>query len=233
MKIAAAQIKSTDNNMDANIQIHVRMIELAAQQNVELVLFPEMSLTGYERENAEALSFTENDARLAVFMEKAKQYQMFIIVGAPIKMKSDLFIGSFIFSPSGTTQIYTKQFLHDGEELYFSSSNKLNPLIEWQDEKISLAICADISHPIHAENASKANTTLYLASIFYTPNVIDEAYKNLCFYAGKYNMNIFMANYIGNSYSMVAAGKSACWNKKGELISQLNGEEENLLIVEI
>lgn len=233
MKIAATQIKPIDKNIDANIQNHLRMIELAAQQNVKLILFPEMSLTGYERENAEALSFTENDERLSVFMEKAKQYQMFVIVGAPIRVKSELFIGSFIFSPSGITKIYTKQFLHDGEELYFSSSNKLNPLIEWQDEKISLAICADISQPIHAKNAGKVYTTLYLASIFYTPNGIDEAYTQLSAYAEKYAMNVLMSNYVGSSYSLQAAGKSACWNKKGELISQLNGLEENLLIVKI
>jgi len=46
-------------------------------------------------------------------------------------------------------------------------------------------------------------------------------------------MNVLMSNYVGSSYSLQAAGKSACWNKKGELISQLNGLEENLLIVKI
>lgn len=233
MKIAAAQIQPIGQNTDANIKTHLRMVELAAQQNVDLILFPEMSLTGYERENADALAFTENDARLSVLMEKAKQYQMYIVVGAPIKINSELCIGSFIFSPNGATKIYTKQFLHDGEVLYFNAGNSLNPLIEGQDEKISLAICADISHPVHAENASKMNATLYLASIFYTPNGIDGAYTQLSAYAKKYAMNIVMANYVGSSYSLKAAGKSASWNKKGELISQLNGEEENLLIVEI
>ena len=192
-----------------------------------------MSLTGYEREDAEALTFKENDERLSVFMEKAKQYQMFIVVGAPIKINSELFIGSFIFSPIGITKIYTKQFLHEGEELYFKAGNSLNPLIEWLGEKISFAICADISHPTHTENASKVNTTLYLASIFYTPNGINEAYTQLSAYAEKYAMNVLMSNYVGSSYSLQAAGKSACWNKKGELISQLNGLEENLLIVKI
>lgn len=233
MKIAAAQIKPIDKNIEANIQNHLGMIELAAQQKFELILFPEMSLTGYEREKANDLSFTENDTRLSVLIEKSKQYQMYIVVGAPIKINAVLFIGSFIFSPSGITKIYTKQFLHDGEELYFKAGNSLNPLIEWNDDKISFAICADISNPIHAENASNADTTLYLASIFYTPNGIDKAYTQLSDYAKKHAMNILMANYIGSSYSMVAAGKSACWNKKGELISQLNSEEENLLIVEI
>ena len=43
MKIAAAQIKPIDKNIEANIQNHLGMIELAAQQKVELILFPEIT----------------------------------------------------------------------------------------------------------------------------------------------------------------------------------------------
>jgi hypothetical protein len=42
-----------------------------------------------------------------------------------------------------------------------------------------------------------------------------------------------MANYIGNSYSIEAGGKSAFWNKEGVLVLQSDGEGEDLLIVEI
>lgn len=233
MKIAAAQICPIENNINANIKNHLRMIKLAAEKSVDLIFFPEMSLSAYEREKAKEYSFQKNDSRLDVFKTESAKFQMLIIVGAAIKIESELFIGSFIFHPDGSTLIYTKQFLHDGEEQFFSSGNKLNPQIEWKGEKISLAICADISHPIHVENASKINSTIYLPGIFYTPNGIAEAYKNLSFYAEKYNMNVVMANYVGSSYSLEAAGQSACWNNQGELVSQLDGEEENLLIVEI
>ncbi len=238
MKIAAAQIKPIEQNTDANIQNHLRMIELAAQQNVELIVFPEMSLTGYVMEQANELSFSENDLRIGILKEKAELYKMIIVAGAPIKINSDLFIGLFILFPDGTTSIYTKQFLHTGEEKYFSPSFAHNPLIKLnlanhQSETISLAICADITNPLHPENASKNNTSLYIASIFYTPKGIAEAYQQLSSYAKKYSMNILMANFCGSSYQLEAAGQSACWNKKGELMKQLNSQEENLLVVEI
>ena len=166
MKIATAQIRSFDQNTDANIQTHLRMIDLAAQQNVELILFPEMSLTGYERELADALSFSENDSRVAAFREKSVEHKMLIVAGAPIKINSQLHIGSFIFLPDGSLTIYTKQFLHDGEEKYFTPNSSFNPLIAFNGERISLAICADISNPRHPETASLNKTTLYIASIF-------------------------------------------------------------------
>jgi predicted amidohydrolase len=233
MKIAAAQICPIENNINANIKNHLRMIKLAAEKSVDLIFFPEMSLSAYEREKAKDYSFQINDSRLDVFKAESAKYQMLIIVGAAIEIESELYIGSFIFQPDGSTLIYTKQFLHDGEEQFFSSGNKLNPQIEWKGEKISLAICADISHPVHAENASKINSTIYLPGIFYTPNGIAEAYKNLSNYAEKYKMNIVMANYVGSSYSLEAAGQSAFWNNKGELVSQLDGKTEGLLIADI
>ncbi len=233
MKIAAVQLKSVEQNTDANIQNHLRMIELAAQQHVELILFPEMSLTGYERELAEQLSFTEYDSRINVFIDKAKYHQMLIIVGAPIKINTQLHIGSFIFLPNGTSLIYTKQFLHDGEDKYFSPNFNYNPTFALENEKISIAICADVTNPKHPANASNNNTTLYLASFFYTPNGISAGYQLLSNCAKEHTMKVLMANYVGSSYGMEGAGQSGCWNDKGDLIAQLNHQEENLLVVEI
>ncbi len=233
MIVSSAQIKTTNNDTHANIQKHLDFIELAAQQKVQLIVFPEMSLTGYEREMADELSFSENDSRLNVFKERAVSYQMLIIVGAPIKRSDQLHIGSFIFLPDGTCKIYTKQFLHNGEEKFFSPNFNFNPLMEVENEKISIAICADITHPIHAQNASKNNTSLYVASIFYTPAGIAGGYQQLSDYAKKYSMNVLMANYVGTSYHFEGAGKSAFWDKKGNLVKQLNTDKEELLIIEI
>lgn len=233
MKIAAAQIRPIENNTNENIKIHLRMIDEAAQQHVQLIVFPELSLTGYERELASQLAFSEKDERLEVFIEKAKAHQMLIITGAPIKINEQLFIGAFVFLPDGSQAIYTKQYLHGEEEKYFIPNFNYNPLIEFENEKISLAICADISNIQHSINASKKQTTLYIASIFYTSSGIAEAYTQLSNYAKNYSMNILMSNYCGASYNMAAAGQSACWNTAGKLIQQLNNTEENLLIVTI
>ncbi|MBK8485202.1 MAG: carbon-nitrogen hydrolase family protein [Saprospiraceae bacterium] len=233
MKIAAAQIKSYKNNTEANIQNHLRMIELAAQQNVGLILFPEMSLTGYERELAKELSFDANDSRLNIFCNKAIENNMIILVGAPIKINSQLYIGSFIFLPDGSNTIYTKQNLHEGEEKYFSPSSKFNPLIHLQTQRISVAICADIANPGHPANASQTKSTLYLVSFFYTPGGIAKGYELLSIYAKKYSMNVLMANYTGSSYGLEGAGQSGFWNSDGKLNAQLNNSEENLLIIVI
>jgi predicted amidohydrolase len=233
MKIAAAQIKPIANNIHANIEKHLQFIDLAIKQEAKIIAFPEMSLTGYEREMAAELAFEIHDERLTAFKKQAQSNGILIIAGAPVKINSALHIGAFIFLPNGTSAVYTKQFLHDGEEKYFTPNHTYNPLIPFHNEQISLAICADINNQSHAAQAANRKTTVYIAGIFYTPKGISDGYEKLSGYAAKYAMNVLMANFVGSSYGMEAAGKSACWNNQGKLVAKLNDTEEGILTVEI
>lgn len=233
MKIAAAQVKPVENDIPANIEKHLQLIDQAIAQDVKLIAFPEMSLTGYAREMASQLAFSEDDSRLTAFKNKARHHGIYILAGAPIAINSALHIGTFIFSPDGGVAVYTKQFLHDGEEHYFAPSNHYNPLIALQHEQIAVAICADINNPAHPAHAAGRGTSLYIAGIFYTPNGIAEAHSQLSNYAAQYGMHVLMANFTGSSYQMKAAGQSACWDNKGKLIATLNSDEEGLLVVNI
>jgi len=232
MKIAAAQTYPKRYNTEQNLLEHYRLIDLAVKSKVDLLIFPEMSLTGYEREEAKQLAFTPNDTRLEKLRQLSHDHNITLVVGAPIQIDEDLFIGSFIIEPHNKVSIYTKQFLHTGEEVSFKPSFDYNPMIELKGERISFAICADIENPQHAKNAAKNKPTLYLASIFYTPTGISSAYSKLSSYAKQYNMSVLMSDFCGQSYGFEAAGKSAFWNNKGELICNLNENKEGLLIVE-
>lgn len=234
MKVAAAQLISQEPDTAANIERHITLIDRAAKDEVAVVVFPEMSLTGYQMEDAANMAFERNDERLLAFKEKAIAHKMTIVVGAPISVDKTMYIGSFIFLPNGSIEIYTKQFLHAGEEKYFNSSFLYNPMVQVGNKKISLAICADIANPLHAMAAGLRGTTIYAVGIFYSStNGINEAYQQLGSYAKQYNMHVLMANYAGVSYQMPSKGKSACWNNKGELIAQLANDDEGLLIASI
>ena len=55
MILASAQTKPKHGDIRANLVDHERMIDAAAQQGADLILFPEMSITGYERDRAAEL----------------------------------------------------------------------------------------------------------------------------------------------------------------------------------
>lgn len=232
MILAAAQTKPKRGDISSNLLNHYHLIELAAQNGANLIAFPELSITGYERENAEALVFTEDDYRIDHLKELSVRNNIVIIAGAPIRIDSKLFIGEFIIAPDDSVSIYTKQFLHEGEGDFFDSSFDYNPMLTIEGQNISFAICADIDNPLHPENAAKNDTDIYIASIFFSPNGIPNAYRDLQNYAEKHKMNVLMSNFSGESWGSPSAGQSAFWNNKGELVAQMNDSDSGLLLVE-
>jgi predicted amidohydrolase len=232
MILAAAQTKPVRGDIEANLADHYRLIVLAVQKGANLIAFPEMSITGYEREDAQKLAFKKNDSRLDHLKKLASENNITIIAGAPIQIDSDLFIGEFIISPDNSVSIYTKQFLHEGEDDFFQSSFDYNPMLSIENQIISFAICADIDNPLHPENACNRATDTYIASIFFTPNGIPNAYRDLQSYAQKHQMNVLMSNFSGESWGYLSGGKSAFWNNKGELVAQMNDSDSGLLLVE-
>ena len=232
MILAAAQTKPIRRDIDSNLLEHYRLVKLAAANGAQLIVFPELSITGYEREDAADLAFSENDTRLNHLKKLATEHKITIIAGAPIRIESNLFLGEFCISPNNAVSIYTKQFLHTGEDVYYQPSFNYNPMLEIENERISCAICADIDNPKHPENASKKNSSTYIASIFFSPNGIPQAHQSLQNYASQYQMNVLMANFGGDSYGCPSGGRSAFWNNKGELIAQMEDSGSGLLLVE-
>jgi predicted amidohydrolase len=232
MILASAQTKPKQGDIESNLIDHYNMIDLASKNSVDLIVFPEMSITGYEREKARSLAFTETDSRLDKLRQLSVDTKMILIVGAPILIKDKLYIGAFIIKPDHSISIYTKQYLHSGEEEYFNSSFDYNSLINLDKEQISVAICADIVNSKHADSASKNGSTLYIASIFFTQNGIADAHKTLSDYSKQYSMSVLMSNYCGQSWGLDSGGQSAFWNNNGELIASLNNQDSGLLIVE-
>jgi predicted amidohydrolase len=232
MILAAAQTKPTRGDIGANLLDHYRLIDLAVQNGAQLIAFPELSITGYEREHAQKLAFKKDDSRLDHLQKLAIENNIIIVAGAPIQVESQLFIGEFVISPDNSVAVYTKQFLHEGEDEFFQSSFDYNPMITIENQKISFAICADIDNPLHPENACKRATDIYIASIFFTPNGIPNAYRDLQHFAQKHKMNILMANFSGESWGYPSAGQSAFWNNKGELAGQMNDSDSGILLAE-
>lgn len=232
MIIAAAQTVPVRGNIPANLEQHYKLIREASGHNVQLLVFPELSITGYERELAHNYIFTTDDDRLDHLRNLAREYSMVIIAGAPVQTDGKLYIGAFVIQADGSLLLYTKQFLHDGEDLFFASCFDYDPVIKFEDETIRLAICADIENMKHPEKAAAGESTLYLASIFYSPGGIGGALQLLSQYASRYQMAVLMSNFGGDSWGNPSGGQSAFWNKEGELITKASASGEELLIIE-
>ncbi|MYN66849.1 MAG: carbon-nitrogen hydrolase family protein [Acidobacteria bacterium] len=102
MKFAIAQVMARDT-VEENLRDHCRLLDIAAQHRADLIVFPEMSMTGYTREKAAELAFDVDDARLDPLKSTAAAQHIVAVAGAPVRMNGALHIGSFILFPDHST----------------------------------------------------------------------------------------------------------------------------------
>ena len=122
LDLCAAQYCAIAGDLHANLQRHLQVMRLAAEQRIDFLLFPELSLTGYEPSLARELAQATDTALLQPLRTLAKQLRMTTVVGLPLRTaESDaVLIGSVLCGADGSQAIYTKQHLHAGEERVFS-----------------------------------------------------------------------------------------------------------------
>jgi predicted amidohydrolase len=229
MRIAIVQIEAIKGNIEKNLENHIKWIKEAIQNKADLVVFPELSLTGYEPDLAKSLATNQDDTRLDKMQSLSDRNGITIGVGLPTKDESDTFVSMIIFQPHKERITYSKQYLYPPEEPIFKAGKK--PLVlNFETEVVSPAICYETSNKAHCEFAKRNNATIYIASVLSSINGIDAELKKLSDIAKNNNLVTFMANYVGKSGGYECAGKSSVWNEKGELIGQLEGKEEGLII---
>lgn len=227
--VAAAQSKSVRGDIEANVQGHLRILEKAAENEVDLIIFPELSLTGYEPDLAETHHLLPSDPRLNPFQDFADNNSMHILVGAPYKEDRKTHIAAFLYPPYNPPKVYTKHFLHSGEEKHFSpGKNELTfPL---KGEKIFTAICADIAHSEHAARAAYVGSTVFAAGVLITPGGYDADAELLEGYAVKHGMTVVMANFASASGGWQSGGKSAVWAPNGEIVAVAPSSGEAIVV---
>jgi predicted amidohydrolase len=240
--IAAAQTIPLRGDVEANVERHTRLAHAAANAHARLLVFPELSLTGYELDLAGELAFSENDTRLEPMRALARSLGITLVVGAPVGIGARLHIGAFIISPDGTVDAYTKHHLGafgsdanpggavpPAEDSVFHPGDR-NPLVQIGHDVTAVAVCADVGRPSHPHDAANRGATTYVASMFVIPSALENDTTALQSYAVEHRMAVVFANYGGPSGGLPSGGGSAIWSERGELLAQLPKDGEGVVV---
>lgn len=228
MKICLAQTKPVTGNVVENIKRHQQCIELASTNAADLIIFPELSLTGYEPELAGKLATTLNDKRFDTFQQLSDVHGITIGAGMPLLSTNGITISMIIFQPGANRQMYAKQYLHEDEVPYFVPGTPTIQLLGKQDD-IGLAICYEISVGAHAEQLRTMGAKVYLASVAKFQSGIETAYERMSEIARSYNIFTMMSNCVGINDGAECAGSSAIWDHSGNNIAKMNSTDEGIL----
>lgn len=236
--IAAAQTTPVAGDRSANLAQHVRMVEMAARHGVQLLLFPELSLSGYEPLQLKHCLTAAHDPILAPLKAAVLRHEMTLVVGAPTAALDEFHVGklphisALVIGPDGSVMVYHKQHLHPGEDR-FASAGPAHPFVfEVSGRQCGLAICADVTHATHPKAAREAGATLYLAGMVVSQQGYGVDAGLLKTHAITHRMPVLLANMGSPSGGYLCAGRSAFWDEEGRCVAELPGDGAGLLVLD-
>ena len=231
MKVAAAQCASIPGDIVANVRRHVTVAEGAASLGADVVLFPELSLVGYEPELAAAAATVPDDARLAPLQEASDRTGLHVAVGVPLATPGLPRIAMLIFRPFAPVVTHAKRWLH-GDEVPWFSAGDVPTVLDVDGERLAPAICFEALQREHVGAVVALGATVYVASVAKHARGVAEAHDFLPAVARERRLTVVLANAVGPFADGVAGGRSAAWRPDGTLVGSLEATGDGLLCVD-
>ncbi len=149
MQIALVSLNQVWENKKTNLDLCEKYIQKASSENVDLVVFPEMTLTGFSTNISLTAEDFENSKTIQSFSILAKQFNIGMVFGIVIQdEKKALNKSIFVDNNGEVLGDYTKvhPFSFAGEDQFFNAGNKLS-IINFKDVNFGLTICYDLRFP--------------------------------------------------------------------------------------
>ena len=229
---------SGNNALTNNLQSLSRAAERAAAQQADILITPEMFLTGYNigvpAVRAAAQKIDGNMLQQVAAL--AKTHNIAIVVGFPELAEDDLVYNSAAFiEPSGATLcVYRKTHLYgDVDRAQFSAGAVLCTPFTYKSWQIAMAICYDIEFPEVARFYAQSGATLILAPTANMVPFYSVANNMVPVRAQENAIYIAYANYVGCEGEFTYCGLSCICDPLGEDIARATQEGEALIIASL
>ena len=235
LRVAVAQSLSVPGDVVANVRAATRTIAAARDGGADLVVFPELSLTGYELGALASSSepwLTSDDARLVPLRRACADARVTAVVGAPLfGAENRRRLAALVIDGTGELGVSSKEHLHGAEGTLFEADKPRAPF-DVGGWRVAVAICFDAAHPRHAEAAAAQGADLYLVSAFYGVGEERRADLHLAARAMDHRMFSALANHAGTTGGYVSCGGSGVWGPTGDPLCRASAAE-TLLVAEL
>ena len=238
LRIALAQINPTVGDLTGNVLKIKKFIKKAEEVNSDIIVFPELSITGYPPEDLLLKShFIEDNIKAA--KEVAKHTSNIIAIYGFVEKENKKIFNSAAISHNqqllGTQKkIYLPNYGVFDEKRYFSSGHS-HSLINLENSTVGINICEDIWHPNPTKNlaASGVSTILNINGSPFQIGKIEERKRLLIKRAKENKVNIAYVNMVGGQDELVFDGGSMFINFDGKI--QVIGPQftEKLLVYDL
>ena len=151
MKCALISLDQLWGNKDGNLKKCRKLIESAVSFGAELIMFPEMTLTGFYLDPKKVGEVASDSNTLREFGSLSGEFNTTIVFGACLFAGSDGNARNYlcIAKPDGKTDVvYAKMhtFSHSGEDQVISNGNMPN-IVSFDSQYFGASICYDLRFP--------------------------------------------------------------------------------------
>ena len=245
MKIGICQINPTVGAINKNKQLILENYNRSISLGAELVVFPELALTGYPPQDLllreQFLKRTAN-----AFDEIAKQTSTPIVLGSTLVDNSDLFNCSFLCENGKIVGYYKKILLptYDvfDEDRYFKSGSEPSVFeltISGQSQRIGLQICEDLWDHNYSKDLAEsiketgADIIINISASPFGDDRLIERSNLIKAKAQKTRLPFVYCNMVGSQDELIFDGQSLVYGPDGNLIAKGKAFEEDLLLVDL
>ena len=238
MRVALAQLNVVVGDLDGNVGRIASAIEEAKRAAADLVVLPELAVTGYPPEDLLLRPGFIRAAREAVDEVARGCDGIVALVGGPA-FDRDLANAAFVCAGGAVQGIYRKQFLPNygvfDEHRYFAPGRELL-LLRLGDALVGPTICEDVWQPgPPATDLALAGATLLvnLSASPYHGGKAEDREEMLVTRARDNAAYIAFCNLVGGQDELVFDGHSVVLDDEGEVVARAPGFEEALLVVDL
>ncbi len=245
---AAAQIGPTLGNLDANRELLVKEVKKAEERGVDLLVFPELSLTGYFlKDMVPDVAVRQGDECLQEIAALSRRVSL--VVGFVEESAQYGFFNSAAYFENGEMlhvhrKVYLPTYGLFDENRYMGAGDKIRAF-DTRFGRSAVLICEDAWHPSLAGIASLDGADLLIVPSASPARgvrkgngegglAIQRVWRALTrTYAAAYNQHVIFSNRVGYEDGIHFWGGSEILSPSGEPISRARRAREQFLVASI
>jgi NAD+ synthase (glutamine-hydrolysing) len=254
MKVFCAQINPTIGDLKGNTAKILHNLDIAKKQGADIVLFPELVLSGYPPEDLllDPAFIDACEEALATLTPHTKG--LFCALGTPrwnpTRREKFLFNSAAIFADGKLLGFKDKTLLptYDvfDERRFFEPGSFEQPIWEYRGQKINVSICEDfwehphkggytsyMTDPVAFLQSKKPDLLLNLSASPYYFGRVQTRLEVFQSAAKTIQAPLVLCNQVGANDELVFDGKSFFLNEQGDLLQLAQGFVEDHLWIDL
>lgn len=243
LRVGAAQINTALGDVDHNLERHLALIAEAQRDQVELLVFPELSLTGYRlASRVMQVAMPLEDPRFQTLADACGSMQLvvgFVEEASPGEYYNALAIFQHgqLIAVHRKLNLPTYGGLEEGK--WFTHGSELTHTDIRPGWSATQLICADLWNPALVHAALLARPTILCAPINSASGIVSDDFSNeenwalnTRFYAMTYGTPVIMANRFGPEGDSHFWGGSRILGPGGEILAKAD-DKEALIVADL